>query len=216
MATELEIKYAVDDLLKLDCILCDPVVTERMGARYENIQMQTVYYDTPSGALSARRWTLRLRRENDRSVVTVKTPDKGYARGEWEYEGEYLDDAIEPLIALGAPEGLREALEKEPPVPVCGAEFVRITAPLTLADGTRCALCGDIGNLTGGGRSEPLCELELELTEGSEAAMLDYARALAEKYALREERRSKQARARALAQAQWGITKFPSSSPATA
>ena len=202
MATELEIKYAVDDLLKLDCILCDPVVTERMGARYENIQMQTVYYDTPSGALSARRWTLRLRRENDRSVVTVKTPDKGYARGEWEYEGEYLDEAIEPLIALGAPEGLREALEKEPPVPVCGAEFVRITAPLTLADGTRCALCGDIGNLTGGGRSEPLCELELELTEGSEAAMLDYARALAEKYALREERRSKQARARALAQAQ--------------
>ena len=164
--------------------------------------MQTVYYDTPSGALSARRWTLRLRRENDRSVVTVKTPDKGYARGEWEYEGEYLDEAIEPLIALGAPEGLREALEKEPPVPVCGAEFVRITAPLTLADGTRCALCGDIGNLTGGGRSEPLCELELELTEGSEAAMLDYARALAEKYALREERRSKQARARALAQAQ--------------
>ena len=30
MATELEIKYAVNDLQLLDCILCDPLVLTRM------------------------------------------------------------------------------------------------------------------------------------------------------------------------------------------
>ena len=49
------------------------------------------------------------------------------------------------------------------------------------------------------GSDSPLCELELELKSGSEAVMLDYAHALAEKYRLAEERKSKFARARALA-----------------
>ena len=53
----------------------------------------------------------------------------------------------------------------------------------------------------GGGRREPLCELELELKGGSAEAMLAFARKLAGKYGLREEQRSKFARARALAAA---------------
>lgn len=199
MATELEIKYAVGDLLTMDCILCDPMVGDLLGAYYENIQMQTVYYDTPSGLLSSRKWALRLRKENDKSIITLKTPGEGYARGEWEYEGEYLEDAVPALIALGAPSELRELLEKESPVPVCGAKFVRITAPMTLSDGTCCTICGDIGSLNGGTRSEALCELELELQSGSEETMLSYAHALAEKYHLHEEHQSKFARAHALA-----------------
>ena len=47
MATELEIKYAVNDLQLLDCILCDPLVLTRMDQpQYRNIQMETTYYDT--------------------------------------------------------------------------------------------------------------------------------------------------------------------------
>ena len=63
MATELEIKYAVGDLQLLDCMLCDPMIREKMhtGA-FRNIQMETTYYDTQDGAFSARKWTRRRRR----------------------------------------------------------------------------------------------------------------------------------------------------------
>ena len=42
MATELEIKYAVGDLQLLDCMLCDPMIREKMqtGA-FRNIRMET-------------------------------------------------------------------------------------------------------------------------------------------------------------------------------
>ena len=68
MATELEIKYAVGDLQLLDCMLCDPMIREKMhtGA-FRNVRMETTYYDTQDGAFSARKWTYRLRRENERT-----------------------------------------------------------------------------------------------------------------------------------------------------
>lgn len=199
MAIELELKYAVDDLHLLDCMLCDPMVCSKMTEpNYRYIQMETTYYDTESGSLSARKWTFRLRRENERSVITLKTPAEGRARNEWQVEQAYLEDAVEPLIAQGAPAELRELLAEDPPVMVCGARFTRITAVLQL-DGARCEICGDIGHLLGAGRQASLCELELELIDGSEDALYAYGRALAEKYALREQPLSKYARARALA-----------------
>ena len=200
MATELEIKYAVGDLQLLDCMLCDPMIREKMhtGA-FRNIQMETTYYDTQDGAFSARKWTYRLRRENERSVITLKTPGSGYARGEWEWEGEYLDEAPEALIAAGAPEALRTLLDAAELTIVCGASFTRIAADLTL-EGAQCELCGDIGWLTGGGRREPLCELELELKQGSEEALSAFARALMDTYHLSEQPLSKLQRARALAE----------------
>lgn len=201
MAREFEIKYAVGDLQKLDCLLCDALVREKMTQpQYHYVRMETTYYDTEDGAFAARKWTCRLRKENGQSVISLKTPGEGYARGEWEWESEYLEEAAEPLIALGAPEELRTLLEPSKLTAVCGAKFTRILAELTL-DTTRCELAGDVGWLLGGGRQEPLCELELELKAGEETAMLDYARTLAEKYALAEETRSKFARARALANA---------------
>ena len=198
MGTELEIKYAVDDLQKLDCLLCDPLVREQLTENYRNIPMETTYFDTPDGALQKRQWTLRLRTEGGESVITVKTPGEGYARGEWSCREAYLEDAVPKLVALGAPEELETLVRAETPGPICSAKFTRIAAVLQL-EGARCELCGDIGRLFGGGKSLELCELELELLDGSEDAMLAYARRLAEKYGLREEKRSKFARANALA-----------------
>ena len=110
------------------------------------------------GALSARKCTYRLRKENGVSVITLKTPGEGYARGEWAWEGEYLDEAPEKLAGLGAPEELVQLLREAEPVIVCGAKFTRITALLHL-DGADCEICGDIGSLIGGGRQAPLCKL---------------------------------------------------------
>ena len=74
MGKETEYKLAVGDLQLLDCILCSRMVTEKLCAPYAYIRMRTTYYDTEDGFLEKRRWMLRLRTEDGRSVVTMKTP----------------------------------------------------------------------------------------------------------------------------------------------
>ena len=84
MGKETEYKLEVGDLQLLDCILCSEPVASRMQAPFAYIRMQTTYYDTEDGLLEKNRWMLRLRTENERSVVTMKTPGEGHTRGEWE------------------------------------------------------------------------------------------------------------------------------------
>ena len=199
MGKETEYKLAVGDLQLLDCILCSRTVTEKLCAPYAYIRMQTTYYDTEDRFLENRRWMLRLRTEDARSVVTMKTPGEGHTRGEWEVESEYLDEALPKLTALGAPQALGE-LRADALMPVCGAHFTRITAQLRLTDETTCMLCGDVGELTCGGRTALLCELELELKQGNEAELAAFARTLMDTYRLSEQPLSKLQRARALAE----------------
>lgn len=198
MATELEIKFAVDNLQLLDCLLCDPMLREKMTQReYSFIKMETTYFDTEDGALSARKWMLRIRRENEVSFVTVKTPGEGYARGEWSMQTEYIDEAVPALIRDGAPKDL-QALAEQGFLPICGVQFTRILGCLSFEDGTKCELCGDVGQFTGKGKTAPLCELELELTAGKAETMLDFSRELQKKYGLLEQKKSKAVRAREL------------------
>ena len=193
MGKETEYKLAGGDLQLLDCILCSRMVTEKLCAPYAYIRMRTTYYDTEDGFLEKRRWMLRLRTEDGRSVVTMKTP------GEWEVESEYLDEALSKLAALGAPQELA-SLQPDALAPICGASFTRITAELRLTDDTACMICGDVGDLTGGGRTALLCELELELKQGNEAALTAFAQKLMDTYCLSEQPLSKLQRARALAE----------------
>lgn len=158
--------------------------------------METTYYDTPEGALSARRFTLRRRRENDRSVCTLKTPDQGLGRREFEVDSGSIKDALPELCKLsGMPElaALSDRLQ-----PVCGAVFNRIAKTVELPDCT-VELALDVGVLTGGGKEEYLCEAEAELKAGSRDAMLEYVRYLMRTYGLTQERNSKFRRAQLLA-----------------
>lgn len=198
VATEFEIKFAVDDLQLLDCILCDPMIREKMvEPSYRYIKMETTYFDTEDSALSARKWMLRIRKENDTSVVTVKMPGEGYTRSEWSVEADYLDDAVPMLLRDGAPQELETFLTAGL-MPVCGVSFTRILGVLSFEDGTKCELCGDVGQFTAAGSASPLCEMEIELTEGAEETMLQFARKVQEVYRLSEQKKSKVVRAREL------------------
>ncbi len=156
------------------------------------IRMKTFYYDTPEGLLRRRRWTLRIRQENDRLVLTCKTPGEGRSRGEWELvrmsEAPYpTPEELKALCETGAPEELTALTELQT---VCGAEFTRKCAVLTLPD-ARIELAADAGALFGPRTREPFFELELELKDGNAARLPE----LAETAGLPEEHRSKQARA---------------------
>jgi len=166
-------------------------------AEFREISMETTYFDTPDRRLSSRKWTLRLRMESGNPVCTLKTPDIGGGRGEWETECDNIASAIPELCKLGAPEELLSLTESGLQA-VCGARFTRL-ARLVETPGCTVELALDHGALLGGGREETLCEVEVELKDGSENAAVAFAKALAANYGLTPESHSKYRRALALA-----------------
>ena len=161
-----------------------------------HFDMETTYYDTPSGALSARHYTLRRRLENGQSVCTLKTPAAGFGRNEIELECSSIQEAIPALCASGAPENFDE-LVQEGLVAVCSAKFHRIAITLPSEDCTL-ELALDSGTLTGGDKTIPLCEVEVELKKGAPQSADMLAQMLAMEYGLFPETYSKFRRALAL------------------
>ncbi len=160
---------------------------------FETVAMETAYYDTPDGVFSQRRMTLRCRKENDRQVCTLKTPGDGHGRGEWELECDDIRLAVPMLCKLA---------EISPPVisdliQVCGARFTRLAKTLDIP-GATAEIALDEGHLMGGGQKQPFWEVEVELKSGSEEALTAYADALAAKYGLQPQPKSKFQRAKAL------------------
>jgi inorganic triphosphatase YgiF len=163
----------------------------------ERYEMQTTYYDTPSGSLSARKITLRRRLENGQAVCTVKTPISDYGRGEWDCPCEDIEESISRLCAQGAPELVRE-LTQEGVVEVCGARFTRLAAKVNFGSSVL-EIALDRGILTGGGREQPLCEVEVELKSGEPETAVAFGMQLKETFGLIPQKKSKFRRALSLA-----------------
>ena len=190
MGREFELKYMATEAI-LDAVAAE-------FGEFTAIAMETTYFDTPEHALSARHITLRRRMENSICVCTVKTPLADGSRGEWELEWIQTATMVEALIRSGAPAELAE-LTKNGISPVCGAKFTRLARTVT-GDGWALEIALDRGVLTGGGKEIPLCELEVELKSGDDAAAIAFAEALAAKYHLQPQPKSKFRRAKALAE----------------
>ena len=189
MGREFELKFAAT---KAD--------HEALRSRFRNlspISMETTYYDTPNGDIRRLRWTLRCRQENGISVCALNTPGDGFGHGEWEVCCSRIEEAVPLLLEKGAPAEL-SAFAFAGFIAACGARFTRL-AGLIDAPGCTVELALDEGVLLGGGKEQPLCEIEVELKEGSEEAAAAFAMVLAQEYGLRPETRSKIARALALA-----------------
>lgn len=187
MGREFELKYAATEQAQR-------AIAEKYG-NFRTIQMETTYFDTDHRNLSAKKITLRLRRENDLTICTLKTPLADGSRGEWECEAENIREGLSSLVAMGAP--AEAAQWRDRLSPVCGARFTRLAVQIPTADGTA-ELALDRGYLLGGGKEIPLCEVEVELKSGSDEAVLALAAELAETYGLIPENQSKFRRAMAL------------------
>ena len=98
MAVELEIKFRATPEQQA-------AVRSVLSGEEREYTMRTTYYDTPDGDLSARKYTLRRRMENQVSVCTLKTPAKGIGRNEFELNCDRIEEAIPELCRLsGLPE----------------------------------------------------------------------------------------------------------------
>ena len=189
MGKEFELKYKASPEVLAD-------IQKRFGD-FTAIRMETHYYDTPDGALGARRWTLRRRLENGISICGLKTPGHNMVRGEWETENTDIASGVRALCRMDVPQGFAEAL-RSGLTEVCGARFTRLAKLVPTEDGTA-EIALDQGFLLGGDLEKQFSELEVELKSGSREAAEAFARSLAEGYGLEEETVSKYERALALA-----------------
>ena len=190
MGREFELKYlATPETLG--------AIREKFG-EFTPISMETTYYDTEDLSLRQRRWTLRQRLENGKSVCTVKTPLPDGSRGEWETESTDLAAGVEALCAMGAPKEVLDYVNQGV-APFCGAKFTRLAKTMELPGGS-VELALDEGILLGGGRELPFAEVEVELKSGGDDLAKAFAGALAKEFNLTEQPKSKLARAMALAQ----------------
>ena len=187
MGKELEWKYAADSAALA-------ALEAESGTPWRRIDMETRYFDTADGMLSAKRWTLRMRQENETSVACLKTPLPGGARGEWEVACDTVEAMVQQLVGAGAPPELRQLTSGQPLVEVCGAKFTRLARVADTGSG-QVEIALDRGVLRGSGREIPLSEAEVEHKSGDPAVSAAFAADLAERHGLRVEEKSKFVRA---------------------
>ena len=186
MGREFELKYAATP--EQQQAICDQF------DGWTEIGMETTYYDTADQELSAKKCTLRCRLENGIAVCTLKTPGSGLGRGEWDVLDQWSSETVAKLFAAAA----EQPISFDTLVAVCGARFTRLAKTVALPECT-VEIALDRGILMGGGREIPLCEVEVELKSGSEAAAATWAEQLAGRYGMQPERSSKFRRASLLA-----------------
>jgi inorganic triphosphatase YgiF len=156
--------------------------------------MTGVYFDTAKRKLSRAGVALRVREKRGVFVQTVKL-GAGVRRGEWE-----------TAIPTAAPD--RKALAGTPAaallpktadlVPIFSVRVQRRT--IELDEGrSRIEACLDLGEIRSGGKSTPVCEIELELLRGEVADLFALARRLMADAPLTLSFASKAARGYALA-----------------
>lgn len=190
MGREFELKYqATPETIA--------AIQAKLG-EFTPISMETTYYDTEDLSLRQRKWTLRRRLENEKSVCTVKTPLPDGSRGEWETENADLAAGVRQLCAMGAPKEILDYVNLGV-TPFCGAKFTRLAKTIVLPGGC-VELALDEGVLLGGGQEKPFSEVEVELKSGGDDLAKAFAGALAKEFNLTEQPNSKLARAMALAQ----------------
>lgn len=189
--------------LKLECggpdlaaLAAHPLLQDAEGARD---LIATTYFDTPDEALREAGLTLRVRRRNERFVQTVKTGEGGaglFDRAEWEMPvaGETPDLAL--LAETPVPEVLGKAGAADL-VPRFATVVMRSERSVGYG-AARILATLDEGRVESAAGDSPLCELELELAEGSPGDLFALAQALAETVPLRIGVRAKSARGFAL------------------
>ena len=147
--------------------------------RMRRSALSAVYFDTADGLLARHRFALRLRQEDGRWVQTLKgATNRANERSEHEVVVETPDQALPPLDIdrhrqTGVGRRLRALLKKHGRPPLaesCRTEVTRQSRVLR-AHGAVVEWALDEGEVTSGGRSQPISELELELKDGDAAGL---------------------------------------------
>jgi triphosphatase len=135
----------------------------------------TTYFDTPELALAERGVSLRIRRNGNSRVQTVKLRGAGPAvaaqRGEWEWPIAQDTPDLGRLAATPVSNITRDLAGQELE-PVFVTDIRRTVRQLRVDEDTTAEAALDEGTITAGAASEAVSELEFELRDGTTLAPL--------------------------------------------
>lgn len=189
MQKETEIKLRVSRET-LAALREHPLLKKRNKSGWERLELFNQYFDTPERDLATAKVALRIRRDGDAIIQTLKTRGQSIAglseRNEYNWDLAKAKLDLKKLDGECWPEQLAE-LDKKTIKPLFTTDFVRERAEIAWGRGkTKVVIEAalDLGNVIVGKQKEEICELELELREGEPAALLELAAELAATLAL--------------------------------
>lgn len=197
---EQEFKLRITRAEEYETIAEAPEVTAHASGPAATLDMTADYIDTADLRLLRAGYAFRVRREGERWIATVKADLGASAEGglhrhrEWETEV----DQPEPDLGVFDDPQLRDALSNarggQALTTLFRVTMERRLRPLQLDDGTRAEWAADRGRILAGDREEAVCEVELELKDGSLQPVRDLIGLLRERYSLVPDPRTKFAR----------------------
>lgn len=162
-----------------------PLLKKRNKSGWSRHELSNQYFDTPERDLAQARVALRLRKDGDAIIQTLKTRGQSVAglseRNEFDWPLEKAKLDLKKLDDSCWPAALAE-LDKKTIKPLFTTDFVREKAEIAWGRGKAKVVLEaalDLGKVVSGKQSEEICELELELREGDPAALLELACELA-------------------------------------
>jgi len=159
---------------------------------HEAVKLSNTYFDTPERKMLSRNGSIRVRNISDSDAEdetyehTIKLGgkvDNGlHQRYEWNYKtfskSFSKEEFLEGISRSEDPSDILinalEGIEDDDLVPICKTKFKRTVYTLGYGDSLMEA-CFDVGKLSAGDKSEPICELELELISGDVVDLKDMA-----------------------------------------
>ena len=184
MAKETEIKLRVSRAT-LAALREHPLLNKRNKSGWQQHELLNQYFDTPTRDLAAAKVALRLRRDGQQHIQTLKSRGQSVAglseRNEWDWQVESASLDLDKLDDNCWPASLSN-LVKSSLQPIFSTDFNREKADIAWGRGkTRVVIEAalDLGQVCAGGQQEEICELELELRAGEPSALLEMAIELA-------------------------------------
>lgn len=162
-----------------------PLLKKRNKSGWSSHELLNQYFDTLDRDLAQARVALRLRRDGEQIIQTLKSRGQSVAglseRNEWDWHLSKAKLDTKKLTDDCWPASLAE-LDKKQLKPLFTTDFVREKAEIAWGRGkakTVIEAALDLGKVIAGEGEEEICELELELREGQPAALLELACELA-------------------------------------
>jgi inorganic triphosphatase YgiF len=184
MQKETEIKLRVSRET-LAALREHPLLKKRNKSGWERLELSNQYFDTPERDLANAKVALRLRRDGEQIIQTLKTRGQSIAglseRNEYNWDLPKAKLDLKKLDGECWPEQLAE-LDKKTIKPLFTTDFIREKAEIAWGRGKAKVVIEaalDLGQVVAGKQKEEICELELELREGDPAALLELAAELA-------------------------------------
>jgi inorganic triphosphatase YgiF len=166
---ELEVKFHLSDAAQA-ALAKHPV----LPGDYRTVHEITTYFDTPRRDLMRAGATLRVRRQGDRRVQTIKLRNGAGAFGRGEWEWPVKSDAPDPRRLVETPLASMVEAVFEPVFVTDVQRDVRVVQH----DNATIEVAIDRGQVRAGDAAEEIRELELELKQGDAQSMYRLAAAL--------------------------------------